>query len=272
MTRQFNWITLGVFFTINFNLHADTLVVELKTKFKKSDHVQFHYFKIPQENEKKDRYVLPHFHGEYREYFFDGKIKEQGTYKDNYKVGEWKSFYPNSKINSVENYGKNGGRHGKFEYYQQNGQLINTGEYYENTQIGNWYSYTYNKRSNKFDEKITKFPSLEEHLMLEKKKLYESIKISCENKRIYSDTVIKIVGSIPYPRIDAINGVSGKVNFSFSADSICNLIDFKMNLSISNSTDTICKIVAKKVLECYREKGINCQRAPKNISLNFSLE
>lgn len=43
-------------------------------------------------------------HGEYREYFSTGKLKQIGTYQNGKVVGEWKEYYPNGAIFKISKF------------------------------------------------------------------------------------------------------------------------------------------------------------------------
>lgn len=76
----------------------------------------------------KERYYLLNkkFHGEYKAYFEDGILRAQGEFSRNVMVGEWRIYYPDSKLMSVTRYKK--GKLVYFDAWDQNSiQVIKAG-------------------------------------------------------------------------------------------------------------------------------------------------
>jgi antitoxin component YwqK of YwqJK toxin-antitoxin module len=68
-------------------------------------------------------YMNGKLEGPVKEYFPNGKLKLEGTYKDDNSHGEWKKYHPNGKLFFHERY-KNGKRHGWWSTYDENGKEL----------------------------------------------------------------------------------------------------------------------------------------------------
>ena len=82
-------------------------------------------------------------------YFYEnGQIKETGDYlrvytkgsKRNGREGEWKSYYENGNLKSVNRYLK-GDKHGDWKSYYENGDPISIAHYVEGAKHGEWKLY-----------------------------------------------------------------------------------------------------------------------------------
>ena len=67
----------------------------------------------------------------------NGNLKMEGNYNRGYEVGEWKSYYPNKKIEETLSYIW-GRRQGQYRRYWDNGQLKQEGSYEHNHKVGEW--------------------------------------------------------------------------------------------------------------------------------------
>lgn len=237
-----------IFFLIRFITIADSSAVEVKIKYKKSNRLEFIFFRFHENNKNSETNLFSNLHGKYKEFYFDEKLRVDGTYSNNIKVGEWKTYYKNGKIKSLENFNKYGMKDGLFEEYYFDGQLAAKGLYIEEKKVGNWYLYTFNKRKNGFDEKVIHYPSLSEYFALDKSKLLENIKISPEGKLL----------AILYPEIELMHGVEGQAIFTYFVDSTCKIRNFKMINSLSHTIDTLCKLAEMKLLLYKKEKNNSC--------------
>lgn len=108
--------------------------------------------------------------GKFTEYYADGKIKAIGTYKNNFKIGNWKFYYPNSVLEQEGNYNAQGKADGDWKWYHKSsevlreqtfingledgpvieysdsGIVITKGEYAEGNEEGNWIFYVGNQK------------------------------------------------------------------------------------------------------------------------------
>jgi uncharacterized protein len=75
---------------------------------------------------------------------------ETGTYKNGKKVGDWKRYFPGTKILEAEEYyDQNGSKTGEWKYYYQNGRLARIEKYKNNVGTGVWEEYFPNKTLSK---------------------------------------------------------------------------------------------------------------------------
>ena len=71
---------------------------------------------------------------------YNGKIVEDGNYKDGEKTGVWKSYYENGNVSQQASY-LNGEFEGEFITYHTNGMTRMKGNYIEGHEDGSWRSY-----------------------------------------------------------------------------------------------------------------------------------
>jgi antitoxin component YwqK of YwqJK toxin-antitoxin module len=64
-----------------------------------------------------------------KDYYPDGKLKEEGTWNSIGWVGPYKTYHPNGKLYYEHEYDKEGKRTGKQRYYYDNGNLMFDGEW-----------------------------------------------------------------------------------------------------------------------------------------------
>lgn len=79
------------------------------------------------------------------EYHPNRMLYIEGSYKNNVRDGEWKSWYDNGILWS-EGYFKNGVQTGISKTYYENGQLRYSGEFKNGKRIGTWHFYDENGR------------------------------------------------------------------------------------------------------------------------------
>ncbi len=80
------------------------------------------------------------FHGEYRVYWKNGKIKEKRNYIKGTLSGEFKEYYSSGAIDE-DKYYKNDKIHGEYKSYYDNGNLYAEGQYLEGDKTGLWTFY-----------------------------------------------------------------------------------------------------------------------------------
>jgi len=73
-------------------------------------------------------------------YYQNSVLKEQGKTINGFKEGEWKEFYENGKLKSAGTY-KNGIEVGQWTYYYENGNLWKTGNRLSYDEDGEWQFY-----------------------------------------------------------------------------------------------------------------------------------
>jgi len=124
---------------VNYNEEGLVLAVESFKKDKLSGKKVIYYLEDQIETEKLNPLSVANYkndtlHGDYREYFSTGKLKQIGKYENGKIVGEWKEYYPNGSIFKVSkfkydrlhgwsiSYTKDGEESGKILY--QNGEKL----------------------------------------------------------------------------------------------------------------------------------------------------
>lgn len=103
------------------------------------------------DNGKKARemnIVKGNFEGEYIEYYYNGQVHQQQTYKEDELDGIVKTYYPSGKIKKEENY-INGYKNGKDVEYYENGKIKSETDYVYDILHGKLKEYS-------SDGKITK--------------------------------------------------------------------------------------------------------------------
>jgi len=75
--------------------------------------------------------------GKWTFYFIDGKIQQVGSYKNGKEIGLWVRYYNSGKVYIEENF-YNGKEDGLYTEYDSVGSIITTGEYLEGEKEGEW--------------------------------------------------------------------------------------------------------------------------------------
>lgn len=113
---------------VNYNEEGLVLGVESFKMDKLNGKKVIYYLEGQIETEKLNplsvaNYLNDTLHGEYREYFSTGKLKQIGKYENGKIVGEWKEYYPNGSIFKVSKF-KNDRLHGWITSYSKDGEEI----------------------------------------------------------------------------------------------------------------------------------------------------
>ena len=69
-------------------------------------------------------------------YHENGKIKEEGLWKNNRWVGDYKLYYDNGQVQQAFKFNTTGKREGKQEYFYENGQVMIEGNWAEGKEAG----------------------------------------------------------------------------------------------------------------------------------------
>jgi len=85
-------------------------------------------------------YINNQKHGEWKQYFSDGKIKEIGNVQHDQPEGDWKAFYNNGVIRATGQ-NKDGKQTGLWKFNDENGTLRAQGNYINSQQTGKWTYY-----------------------------------------------------------------------------------------------------------------------------------
>lgn len=80
------------------------------------------------------QFVKGKLEGPVKEFFPDGKVKMEGTYKNNNLHGEVKKYHPNGKMFFLERY-KNGLKHGWWYTYDESGREKGRGYFFEGEEL-----------------------------------------------------------------------------------------------------------------------------------------
>lgn len=75
--------------------------------------------------------------GSFKKYFHSNQLAEQGVFKKGLKVGLWKSWYENGKIETNQIW-KSGQKNGVFLKYNSSGEIVEKGSYKRNLKHGLW--------------------------------------------------------------------------------------------------------------------------------------
>jgi hypothetical protein len=62
-------------------------------------------------------------HGEYKSFYLNKNLKEQGIFSNGLKEGVWKTWFPNGRIHEIIHY-KKSLEHGAYELYDEQGKII----------------------------------------------------------------------------------------------------------------------------------------------------
>lgn len=81
--------------------------------------------------------------GKWKEFNKHGVLISEGHYKNDIKVGIWRTYYETGEL-AIEEFYVNGKLHGKFSAYHMNGVLMSHGSYKNNMREG--YFYIYNEK------------------------------------------------------------------------------------------------------------------------------
>lgn len=94
-------------------------------------------------------YLKGQLNGEYKSYLYSF-IQEVGEYKNGEKIGEWKRYFPETKILEAEEfYDQNGNKNGDWKYYYESGRLARIEKYKNGVGVGVWEEYFPNKALSK---------------------------------------------------------------------------------------------------------------------------
>lgn len=100
-------------------------------------------------------------HGDYREEYLEGGLKEAGKFYSGLKHGVWKEWYKNGELKTLFHY-VHGRKTRKYFRYSESGVVLEKGRYCKDKKVGKEYKRTLNG-----DWKITKY-SLSGHRKIPK--------------------------------------------------------------------------------------------------------
>ena len=79
--------------------------------------------------------------GPWKEYYTEGPLKAEGTYKNNVRIGLWKFYHLNGKLEEIGKYDKKGKGTGLWKWYYDNGLLRREENLYEGIYEGDYVEY-----------------------------------------------------------------------------------------------------------------------------------
>lgn len=95
----------------------------------------YHWYKPHQVHKTAGSFAGLLLDGEYRDYYADGALKEQGYFKKGLRTGEWKSWYTNGQLKEVADH-KHGVKHGDYVSFDQKGNIMIQGVFKKGTYAG----------------------------------------------------------------------------------------------------------------------------------------
>jgi antitoxin component YwqK of YwqJK toxin-antitoxin module len=109
-----------------------------------------------------------------KDYYADGKLKEEGTWNSFGWIGQYKYYHPNGKLFYEWVYDQSGKRTGKQRYYHDNGNMMFEGEWNEGKEAGVIKEYY-------------------ENGSLRSEKFYNDGKLDTTNVKLYAAKEVKVV-------------------------------------------------------------------------------
>lgn len=79
-------------------------------------------------------------HGEYKSFYLDKNLREQGMFRHGLKEDVWKTWFPGGRLHELAHY-KKGKLHGSYERYDENGKLLERSAYKHGVKHGKSISY-----------------------------------------------------------------------------------------------------------------------------------
>ena len=78
---------------------------------------------------------------QWQSWYNNGKLKDEGTFKDALSVGLWQGWYSNGKQNYKGEFNAEGKKQGLWEFWYDNGQYREKGSYVSSIKHGHWTTY-----------------------------------------------------------------------------------------------------------------------------------
>lgn len=109
-------------------------------KIKIKDHKTYYWFKGGAIHSAESGIAGALLTDKFVKMYHSNQLAEQGEFKNGLKVGLWKTWHPNGKIESTLKW-KKGFKSGLFVRYDENGFLAETGKYNNDLKTGKWIDY-----------------------------------------------------------------------------------------------------------------------------------
>jgi hypothetical protein len=131
-------------------------------------------------------------HGEYKSFYLNKNLKEQGMFSHGLKEGIWKTWFPNGRIHEIIHYNKSR-QHGFYELYDEEGNLISKSNFKNGMQNGKKVDYKNGKVDTIVVYKNGKIvsPKPAKHIKQLKTKKKSTVKNDLDNSKKPQDTVAK---------------------------------------------------------------------------------
>jgi antitoxin component YwqK of YwqJK toxin-antitoxin module len=81
------------------------------------------------------------YNGRWKDFFADGKVRDEGQYTDSRRTGVWKFYNESGKVEQTGAY-NNGRPDGLWTWYYENGQIIREEEYFQGRRDGSYTEYS----------------------------------------------------------------------------------------------------------------------------------
>lgn len=125
---------------------------------------------------------LPQGNGDFSFKLYNGKPYINGSYRNNRLHGEYKIYYPNDAVSSVQYY-RWGYHDSTYKHYHLNGKLAGEGQYRHGNKNGTWKTYYENGKTEQVETYVDgsqedKFLQYNEDGTLDKEGLYKNNKLN----------------------------------------------------------------------------------------------
>lgn len=78
--------------------------------------------------------------GSFVKFYHSNQLAEKGTFKKGLRTKEWKTWYTNGKLSSIQNW-SSGIKSGSFTYFDEDGNITETGKYRNGRKTGKWINF-----------------------------------------------------------------------------------------------------------------------------------
>lgn len=84
--------------------------------------------------------------GPWKEFYSDGQLRSEGSYRNGKKIGKWRFYHPNSNLEQEGNFNNQGNADGIWKWYYDNNSLMREESYMNGKQEGLFTEYDENGR------------------------------------------------------------------------------------------------------------------------------
>lgn len=81
-------------------------------------------------------------HGQWKEFYPNGKVRAEGTYTQGKRTGDWLFYYPQGSLEQQGSFNSEGKTHGSWKWYYPGGQLLRVENYRDGLRDGTMTEYT----------------------------------------------------------------------------------------------------------------------------------